>query len=129
MTQPPDQPANNAITLGERIAAAVLAAIAASLTVLGYFLFNFALASRGGGPPAEMFDPMIFKMLASLVGFGAVAGFCLGGTRLAEALGYFWGTSSSDLWQERWFKLLMFGLAVLLLVWAVALIRHFAGLR
>ncbi len=114
---------SDAVTLGDRIASAVVAAIAASIT-LGV-LYVFLIGKAFSGPPDAMFDALIFKMLLSLVLFAALAGFSLGSARMAEAMGYMWGTSSDDLLEQRWFKTLMALLGMLLAAWAVILWRHF----
>jgi len=117
----------DSITIGDRIASAVVSAIATSLTLVVYYIFLFANAGKISKPPAAMFDSLIFKMLLSLIVFTGLAGFFLGSSRMADALGYLWGTSD-DVLEQRWFKTLLVFLGVLLLGWAVILWRHFSGI-
>lgn len=116
------------ITLAERIITAAVSAIAASFTLLAYYLFNLVFASKApSGPPAGLFDPIIFRMLLSLVVFAAMAGFFLGSSRMSEAFGRLWGTSSDDVVDEPWFRKLKAMTALILLVWTVILLGHFTG--
>lgn len=118
---------DNSITLSERIFTALLSALSASLTLLCYYVFLIVSASKIYRPPAEMFDPLVFKLLLSLVVFAAITGFTLGASRMAEVWGHLWGTNIEEVTDESWLKWLKASFAVFLSFVAVIFLMHFTG--
>ena len=79
------------ITLGERLAVALVSIVAASLTVaLMWFLALFA----GAIVTIEYAKTTLFWGATACLGAG-VAGFCLGGEHAAHWFGILWGTQEA----------------------------------
>lgn len=115
------------ITFAERLATALVAALAAAATLAAYFLINLAMASKSpSGPPRFLFELLGSNWSIFVVAAAALAGFLLGSARMAEVFAVLWGTS--ELWAEAWFRRLMASAATVALVGLIAyLLRGFAG--
>lgn len=111
------------ISIAERFATAVISAIAAGITLLCYFLINFAFASKvPSGPPHWLFSLFASKLSLGIVALAGAAGFALGSARMAEVFSILWGTS--ELWQEVWFRKLMAAFTIVVLVLAIVYLSH-----
>ena len=81
-------------SLTERLAVAIVSAIACALTLA---LFPIVIAVIGGGEfeYAVLVYSFVFSKSGLLVVIGgAVVGFCVGSERMANILSFFWGTHS-----------------------------------
>jgi hypothetical protein len=79
------------ITLGERLAVALVSIVAAGFTVA--LLWSVAFFARAIATIEYGKTPLFWGVIASL-GAG-VAGFCLGGERAAHWFGILWGTQEA----------------------------------
>lgn len=110
---------NEPITIGERIATAFVSAIAAGLTLLGYFVLLLALASKSyAGPPRALFDLFLSKISLGFIATAFVIGFVLGSTRMATVFGSLWGTNEEE--DEPWLIKLKVVIVVAIVVFAAA---------
>lgn len=111
------------ITMAERFATAVVSAIVAGITLVGYSLVNFAFASKApSGPPSWLFNLFASKLSLCIVALAGAAGFALGSARMTEVFSILWGTSV--LWQEAWFRKLMAAATIVMFVLAIAHLTH-----
>jgi len=114
------QSAKERITLGERVATAFVSAIAAALTLVGYFVISVAFASKSpSGPPKLLFDIFASKISIGLVVAASLAGFILGSSKMANVFADLWGTSERR--NASRFELVV---VVLIIIVAVAVITH-----
>ena len=111
------------ITLGERVATALVSAIAAVLPLVGHFVISVAFTSRSSyGPPKLLFDVFASKVSIGLVIAASLAGFILGSSRMANVFADLWGTSERRS-NTAWIELVI---VVLIIVVAVAVITYLA---
>jgi hypothetical protein len=83
------------ITFEERVITAFISAIAAALTLFGYFVINLALASKGTGAISFVFSFFFSKISAYIIGAVAIVGFFVGIERMSELFSSLWGTSEN----------------------------------
>ena len=86
-------------TLVERLAVALVSAVAAALTLALYpVALTLIAGGRGGGPEFE-FAAFLYRFVFSTVGLSiivcvSVVGFLAGSERMANIFSFFWGTHS-----------------------------------
>ena len=99
------------LSFGDRVACAVVSAVAASLTVGVVVVFLLVYT--------EVWTPDVWSRAvtlgAVLTGTAAVGGFCLGPERMVNFLGVVWGTVEPKRWQ-----LCLIAAVVLASVWWLA---------
>ncbi len=86
------------VTTGDRLTSAVLSALFAGLTLIGYAFFvrydylslNLFLTRR------QLLEILSSHTSLYILGGSSILGFVLGPTRMGEVFGFFWGTNDSN---------------------------------
>jgi len=107
------------ITLEERVVTAIVSAVTAALTLLAYFIINFALAAKSmsGMPLVSSF--FFSKFSAYIVATATIVGFVVGTERMAQLFSFFWGTH--EIWEREWFQKLC---VIFIIATAVIMVVH-----
>jgi hypothetical protein len=81
------------VSLADRLAAALIGALAMLLTLLGGYLVIFVVSAKAQWAGMGFVNALLPRVVVAVLLIAALGGFALGSRRLAEALAALWGTS------------------------------------
>ena len=115
-------PEREPITLEERIVTAFVSAITAALTLLAYFVINFALSAKSSSGIPFVSSFFFSRFSAYIVAIATIVGFIVGTERMVKLFSFFWGTH--EIWEREWFQKLCVIILVAVVVGFVVHLLH-----